>query len=78
MRDAVEFQKRGLPTVTICHDAFEVAARSQAVAMGYAGMPLVAIRQAQPGDDRDAFRDRAEKALPAIVAALADPSPRTA
>ena len=41
MYDAVEMERRGIPTITITHDTFEDAARLHAETMGLPSLPLL-------------------------------------
>ena len=41
MFDAVEIERRGIPTITICHDKFEKAAKLHAKIMGLPEVPLL-------------------------------------
>ncbi|MEK7873000.1 MAG: hypothetical protein AAB502_03960 [Chloroflexota bacterium] len=43
MRDAVELEKKGIPTVTFVQDGFALAARAQAKMLGMAELPLVVV-----------------------------------
>ncbi|MBI2907717.1 MAG: hypothetical protein HYX92_08695 [Chloroflexi bacterium] len=67
-----------MPTATICHQPFELAARRQAAALGYPGLPIVLVPQPQPSDGRAAFQKRAEEALPDILKAVTKPAPEAA
>ena len=41
MLDAFDFETQGRPTITICHDTFERAARNHATALGLPDLPLL-------------------------------------
>lgn len=41
MFDAIEIEKRGVPTLTIVHDTFETAAKMHAEILGLAEVPLL-------------------------------------
>jgi len=41
VRDAVELERRGKPTITIAHDKFERAARAHARSLGMPDLPLL-------------------------------------
>jgi hypothetical protein len=51
MLDAAQFERRGLPTVTIAHDNFEAAARAHARGLGLPDLPLAVFPRPQPGWD---------------------------
>ena len=71
MLDAVEMEKRNTPTITICHDKFEKAARLHARLQGVPNIPLLIEPNPEGGSlTRDAARLAREK-LPDVVAALA-------
>ena len=40
----MELEKKGIPTVTICTDAFEALAREEAKNLGMPDLPLAIIR----------------------------------
>jgi len=64
MHDAAAFERLGLPTVTVSHDNFEAAARTQARALGLATLPLAVFSRPQPGwDEATAGRVLAELRL---------------
>jgi hypothetical protein len=69
--DAVEMEKRNKPTITICHDKFEKAARLHARLQGMPDIPLLIEPNPEGGSlTRDAARLARQK-LPDVVAALA-------
>jgi hypothetical protein len=39
--DAIEIEKRGIPTLTICHDRFEIAFHMHAEILGMPEIPLL-------------------------------------
>lgn len=41
MFDAIEIEKRGIPTLTIAHDTFEAAAKMHAEVLGLPQIPLL-------------------------------------
>ncbi len=41
MRDAIELEKRGKPTITVTHDKFERAAHAHAKSLGMPDLPLL-------------------------------------
>jgi len=70
VRDAVYFQERGIPTATVCHDAFATAARSQATNLGYPDLPLIIIPQEKRTDTPEILRKHADEALQDAIAGL--------
>ncbi|OGK79715.1 MAG: hypothetical protein A2X52_21560 [Candidatus Rokubacteria bacterium GWC2_70_16] len=70
MLDAFDFETQGRPTITICHDTFERAARNHATALGLPDLPLLVEPAPRAGNlttDADAL---AERGLERVVAAL--------
>ena len=70
MRDGIELERRGLPTVTICWERFEGAARAQADALGLPQLPLAVIPEAKRGETREELRRKAERVLDVIIGSL--------
>jgi len=68
--DAFGLETQGKPTITICHDAFERAARSHAAAMGLPDLPLLVEPAPRSGNLTTNPRDLAERNLDRVVAAL--------
>jgi len=67
-----------VPTVTICTDAFVGLAREEAKNLGMPDLPLVIIEHPIGGESPTVIDQRAEDALPQVIAALtgtAAPSP---
>lgn len=75
MRDAVEFERRGKPTITLAHEMFAFAARAQAKALGMPSLPLL-VEPAPPAGNlpRD-VRAVAEAHLDEVLRALIQPAP---
>jgi hypothetical protein len=69
--DAFDFETQGKPTITICHDTFERAARNHAAALGLPDLPLLVEPAPQGGNLTIDPRDLAERNLDRVVAALA-------
>jgi hypothetical protein len=59
-----------VPTVTICTDAFVGLAREEAKNLGMPDLPLVIIKHPIGGESTAVIDQRAEEALPQVVAAL--------
>src|ERR1700733_4295045 len=66
--DAVEIERRGIPSVTVFSTAFASAARKQAAGRGMAELPLVRIPHPMHTAQRSVVAERAD----AVVDALAD------
>ncbi|MFQ5830831.1 MAG: hypothetical protein ACE5JD_16995 [Candidatus Methylomirabilia bacterium] len=70
MLDAFDFETQGKPTITICHDTFERAAREHASAMGLPDLPLLVEPAPRGGNLTAEAREVAERSLERVVAAL--------
>ncbi|MBI4587447.1 MAG: hypothetical protein HY725_01295 [Candidatus Rokubacteria bacterium] len=70
MLDAFDFETQGKPTITICHDTFERAARNHAAALGLPDLPLLVEPAPQGGNLTTNARELAERSLDRVVAAL--------
>ena len=70
MLDAAALEKRGVHTVTIVWDNFEVAARTQARLQEVPDLELVVVPHRKGGETADDQRRKAEDALPAVVGKL--------
>ena len=80
MIDACEIEKRGKPTITICHDKFENAANMHAELQNMPDIPLLIEPNPEGGSvSHDVSRLAGEK-LPEVLAALVagDQAPDTA
>lgn len=72
VRDAVELEKLGLPTVTIAHTEYEHLARSLASNLGLPELPLFVVATPVGGnvnDDTDSVADRLAEVLEALTTA---------
>ncbi|MBI2910137.1 MAG: hypothetical protein HYX92_21050 [Chloroflexi bacterium] len=79
MRDAIEFEKKGLPCAVIVHDRFAVAAHSQARALGVPGLRIVPLAQPRPGRiDPSEEAAKAEEMTRRVIDALIQPVPEHA
>ncbi len=58
--DAVEIERRGIPTVTVFSTAFATAARKQAAGRGMADLPLARIPHPMHTAQRDVVTERAD------------------
>ncbi len=70
MIDAFDFETKGRPTITICHDSFERAARNHASALGLPDLPLLVEPAPRAGNLTIDARELAERSLARVVAAL--------
>ena len=70
MLDAFDFETQGRPTITICHDTFERAARNHAAALGLPDLPLLVEPAPKGGNLTVNPRELAERSLGLVVAAL--------
>ncbi len=70
MLDAFDLETQGKPTITICHDTFERAARNHAAAMGLPDLPLLVEPAPRGGNLTTDARDLAERNLDRVLAAL--------
>jgi hypothetical protein len=68
--DAFDFETQGRPTITICHDTFERAARNHATAMGLPDLPLLVEPAPRAGNLTTDAGALAERGLDRVVAAL--------
>ena len=68
--DAVEIERRGIPTVTVFSTAFASAARKQASGRGMADLPLVRIPHPMHTAQRDAVTARADAVIDALAEQL--------
>jgi hypothetical protein len=68
--DACDFETQGKPTITVCHDTFERAARNHAAAMGLPDLALLVEPAPRGGNLTVNPRDVAERNLDRVVAAL--------
>ncbi len=65
--DAVEIERRGIPTVTVFSTAFAAAARKQASGRGMADLPLARIPHPMHTARRDVVAERADAVLAVLV-----------
>ena len=72
MFDAIEMEKRGVPTVTIAHDTFLKAAHLHARVLGLEGIPLVVEPSPDSGVVGDDIGAVADATFDEVVAALTD------
>ena len=65
--DAVEMERRGIPTVTVFSTAFATAAQKQAAGRGMPDLPFVRIPHPMHTAKRDAVAERADAVLDTLV-----------
>jgi hypothetical protein len=70
VRDAIEFEKRGIPSVVLVTEPFLPAARGQAKTLGMADLAIVTVRHPLAYVDEAGIAERAESALGAVARAL--------
>ena len=70
MLDAYQLEVLGKPTITICHDKFERAARSHASTLGLPDLPLL-IEPAPKGSNVTLAGDAAALAARGVVRVMA-------
>jgi hypothetical protein len=68
--DAVEIERRGIPSVSVFSTAFASAARKQAAGRGMADLPLVRIPHPMHTARRDLVAERADAVVGALVERL--------
>ena len=74
MHDAIELERRGVPTVTVTHANFEVAARTQARTMGLPDLGLAVTPRPQPSWNEATKAATLETLFDAVVAGLSIPT----
>ncbi len=70
MRDAVELEQRGKPTITIAHDKFERASRAHAKSLGMPDLPLLVEPAPKGGNISTDVRELAEANLDLVIRSL--------
>jgi hypothetical protein len=73
--DGVAFERRGIPAAVICSDAFTVTADAMAAVKGATGYRYATTAHPVAVLTADEVRERAEQALPEVVALLTLPPP---
>src|SRR5581483_5420498 len=68
--DAVEMERRGIPTVTVFSTAFATAAQKQAAGRGMPDLPLVRIPHPMHTAKRDVVAERADAVVDTLVERL--------
>ncbi len=70
MHDGIELEKRGVPTVTICTDAFIQTSEVMAKVKGFASYPFLIVPHPIGNLGPDELRERARQATPEAVKRL--------
>ena len=70
MQDSIRLQRRGIATVTIAYDTFEVAARAQAKAAKLPVNSVFAVKHWEPGFTPEMARAEVEKLSDEIFSLL--------
>lgn len=70
MFDAIEIEKRGIPTITIAHDTFAAAAALHAKVLGLPEIPVVIEPLPQSGVVSDDVEGVADDTIDGVLAAL--------
>lgn len=70
MIDAYDLETQGIPTITICHDTFERAARLHATSLGLPELPLLIEPAPRGGNLTTDPAALAERTIERVVAAL--------
>ena len=66
----MELEKRGVPTVTLCTDAFAGLAREESKNLGMPDLPIVIIKHPLGGATAEQVKLRSREALQQVVDAL--------
>lgn len=72
MFDAIEIEKRGIPTVTIVHDVFASVAALHARVLGLSDIPTVIEPAPESGVVSDRIEEFADETYQQLLAALLD------
>ena len=78
MRDGVELERRGVPSVTVIHDLFESAGRAQARALGLADLQFAVVGRTNAWETPEEVLAKADALFPTIVAELTTPGKEAA
>lgn len=63
-------ERQGIPTITICWERFEPAARAQAKAMGMPSLPLVIVLEPRPWITDEQKQQAVDRAVETVIRAL--------
>src|SRR5262249_33868549 len=70
IHDSVELERKGVPTVTICTEAFIGLAREESKNLGMPDLPLAIIKHPIGGESRAVIHQRADDAVAQVIRAL--------
>lgn len=76
MFDAIEIEKRGIPTVTIAHDTFAAVAAMHAKILGLESVPIIVEPSPESGVVGDDVNRFADESFDDLLRALLAPAPR--
>jgi hypothetical protein len=68
--DGILLERAGLPTVSICTDAFLMPAQAMARAYGFPGFQFITVPHPVASLDRDGIRERVRAVLPELLSIL--------
>jgi hypothetical protein len=71
----VDLEKLGVPTVTLCTDAFLGLAKEEARTLGMPDLPLVIVPHPLGGESLERIQARAQNAVAGVIAALTRAAP---
>lgn len=66
----MELEKRGVPTVTLCTDAFAGLAREESKNLGMPDLPIVVIKHPLGGTSPEQVKQQSRAAVQQVVDAL--------
>ncbi|HUJ76138.1 MAG TPA: hypothetical protein VL359_14845 [bacterium] len=66
----MDLEKLGVPTVTVCTEAFQGLAKEESRTLGMPGLPLAIIKHPLGGESKEAVSQRAQAALDAVIHGL--------
>ena len=70
MADGILLERAGVPTVSICTDAFTVPARAMAKAYGFPGFEFVTVPHPVASLTLEQIRERVRQLMPELVRIL--------
>jgi len=73
IHDAVELEKRGTPSISICSHEFAALGKVEAQALGMANLPMVVVPHPIGGIDRKEVARKADDAFEDMIEALSLP-----
>jgi hypothetical protein len=70
LADGILLERAGVPTVSICTDAFTVPARAMAKAYGFPGFEFVTVPHPIASLSLEQIRERAREVMPDVLRIL--------